>query len=79
MGGGLLRLAASADGIDYSLASPETIASIFYTGGTTGRSKGVIQTQASSLFLALLAQANWEWPPTPTLLLASAITHAAGN
>jgi fatty-acyl-CoA synthase len=75
----LLELAAGADEIDESLASSEMIASIFYTGGTTGRSKGVIQTQASSLFVALLAQANWEWPPNPTLLLASSITHAAGQ
>jgi fatty-acyl-CoA synthase len=79
VGEDLLRLASNANGTDHSLASPETIASIFYTGGTTGRSKGVIQTQASSLFVTLLAQANWEWPPTPTLLLASAITHAAGQ
>ena len=72
-------MASSADETPHSLASSEMIASIFYTGGTTGRSKGVVQTQASSLFVALLAQANWEWPPTPTLLLASAITHAAGQ
>lgn len=79
VGEDLLQLASSADETPHSLASSEMIASIFYTGGTTGRSKGVVQTQASSLFVALLAQANWEWPPTPTLLLASAITHAAGQ
>lgn len=79
VGEDLLALASRAAGTDESLASPEMISSIFYTGGTTGRSKGVVQTQSSSLFVALLAQANWEWPPTPTLLLASAITHAAGQ
>jgi fatty-acyl-CoA synthase len=79
VGEDLLQLASGAHDADGSLATPESIASIFYTGGTTGRSKGVIQTQASSLFVALLAQANWEWPATPTLLLASAITHAAGQ
>lgn len=79
VGEDLLALASSAEELDYPRPSPDAIASLFYTGGTTGRSKGVVQTQASSLFAALLAQANWEWTPAPTLLLASAITHAAGQ
>jgi fatty-acyl-CoA synthase len=79
VGEDLLALASAADELDHSLPSPDAVASLFYTGGTTGRSKGVVQTQASSLFAAMLAQANWEWPSSPTLLLASAITHAAGQ
>ncbi|MEU6559875.1 AMP-binding protein [Nocardia nova] len=78
VGEDLLAHTDSADPLE-PVARPDDIATIFYTGGTTGRSKGVAHTHRSLVFSALLVQANWEWPADITLLLISPITHAAGQ
>lgn len=69
----------AADARPVIVPAADDTSSIFYTGGTTGRPKGVVHTHRSSLFLALLVQANWQWPDRPTLLVAAPITHAAGQ
>jgi fatty-acyl-CoA synthase len=59
-------------------AQPEDIARLSYTGGTTGRPKGVIHRHRSSVTMVLLELAEWEWPAEVRFLAATPISHAAG-
>ena len=59
-------------------ASADDIAVIGYTGGTTGRPKGVVHTHASLLASVTMMAAEWEWPEDLRLLVATPVSHAAG-
>lgn len=59
-------------------ADSEDIAWLSYTGGTTGRSKGVMLSHRAMLNCAVLSAAEWEWPKGLRLLLVTPISHAAG-
>jgi fatty-acyl-CoA synthase len=61
------------------LAEPEDLAVVLYTGGTTGRTKGAVRTQAGycTMFLDLLA--SFDLPERPHYLAAAPITHVAGS
>ncbi|MET0473074.1 MAG: AMP-binding protein [Mycobacterium sp.] len=52
---------------------------ILYTGGTTGRSKGVMQTHRARSAITLLAPMAYELPLAPVYLACSPITHAAAH
>lgn len=69
-------LATSATAIDRS--QPDDIALLNYTGGTTGRSKGVLRShrELTAGFLSILA--NFPLPATPLYVAAAPISHAAG-
>lgn len=89
----ILTLGAAAVGDDVAHASrahtpsplsfagrgPEGMSSIAYTGGTTGRPKGVIGTFTSAATLIQIQLSEWEWPNRPTLLLTTPLTHAGGT
>ncbi len=57
---------------------PEDIVRIAYTGGTTGRPKGVLLSSRSMLFQALLSLIEKDWPDDPIFLCAAPISHGAG-
>ena len=57
---------------------PQDICVIGYTGGTTGRPKGVVHTHASLLASVTMMAAEWEWPDELRLLAATPVSHAAG-
>jgi fatty-acyl-CoA synthase len=57
------------------LADPLFLA---YTGGTTGRAKGVVLPHRSLAANALLTLAEWEWPVEPRFLACAPVTHATG-
>ncbi|MCW5750814.1 MAG: AMP-binding protein [Alphaproteobacteria bacterium] len=63
-----LRVAARED--DHAL--------LVYTGGTTGRPKGVLHLHRSMVMNAMMTLAEWEWPREVRLLAATPITHAVG-
>ncbi len=75
----LLAAAAQQDDGDLPLeVLPGDIAKISYTGGTTGRSKGVVQRQRTAVTMTLQQLACWEWPAEVRFLAATPLSHAAG-
>jgi fatty-acyl-CoA synthase len=54
------------------------VAWLAYTGGTTGRSKGVMLPHRAMLAMTLLLYADWDWPADIRYLAATPVSHAAG-
>jgi fatty-acyl-CoA synthase len=52
---------------------------IVYTGGTTGRPKGIIISPAAQAFAAATMAEQWQWPDDVRLLLSTPLSHAAGT
>jgi fatty-acyl-CoA synthase len=52
------------------------ITSITYTGGTTGKPKGVIGTVRAFSTMAQVQMAEWEWPAEPRFLMCTPLSHA---
>lgn len=57
----------------------EDIAWITYTGGTTGRPKGVIWSHRTMAVNAVISMANWQWPREVRLLAGGPLSHGAGT
>ena len=56
----------------------EAICWLAYTGGTTGRSKGVMIAHRCVVNMTAIIFADWEWPRDIRYLAATPITHAGG-
>ncbi len=55
---------------------PEHIGGLTYTGGTTGKPKGVIGTIQSITTMTTVQLAEWEWPEAPRFLMCTPLSHA---
>ena len=55
---------------------PDHIVSITYTGGTTGRPKGVVGTARAMTTMTQVQLAEWEWPESPRFLMCTPLSHA---
>lgn len=55
---------------------PEHVVSITYTGGTTGKPKGVIGTARAMATMTQIQLAEWEWPDNPRFLMCTPLSHA---
>lgn len=55
---------------------PDHVVSITYTGGTTGRPKGVIGTAQAMTTMTQVQLAEWEWPESPRFLMCTPLSHA---
>jgi fatty-acyl-CoA synthase len=78
-GADLPQLASQAEAeVLTDLPGYEDIAWVTYTGGTTGKPKGVIMTQGSMAAKSLISMAEWQWPREIRYLASSPISHAAG-
>ena len=70
--------------LDWDLDAPaelpdyDDIAWVTYTGGTTGKPKGVILSQGAMAAKSLISMAEWQWPEEIRYLASSPISHAAG-
>jgi len=56
--------------------SPDHIGGLTYTGGTTGKPKGVMGTVGSILTMTTIQLAEWEWPQRPRFLMCTPLSHA---
>lgn len=56
--------------------APDHIVSITYTGGTTGKPKGVIGTARAMSTMTQIQLSEWEWPEHPKFLLCTPLSHA---
>jgi len=54
----------------------DAIVGITYTGGTTGKPKGVIGTTGSIATMTTIQLAEWEWPEEPVFLMCTPLSHA---
>jgi fatty-acyl-CoA synthase len=61
-----------------SRASENDVCTLIYTGGTTGRPKGVVHTHRVHVAMVMTELAEWDWPPEVRFLAMTPITHAAG-
>jgi fatty-acyl-CoA synthase len=55
---------------------PDHIGGMTYTGGTTGRPKGVMGTTQSITTMTTVQLAEWEWPDNPRFLMCTPLSHA---
>src|SRR6201991_58318 len=55
---------------------PDHIGGMAYTGGTTGKPKGVIGTVQSITSMTTIQLAEWEWPERPKFLMCTPLSHA---
>lgn len=55
---------------------PDHIVSITYTGGTTGKPKGVIGTSRAMNTMTQIQMSEWEWPEAPRFLMCTPLSHA---
>ncbi len=81
LGGGhddLVDLAASysAEPLQAVDLDHDEVLSVTYTGGTTGRPKGVVGTASSLAAMAEVMLTQWEWPQRPRFLICTPLSHA---
>ena len=56
--------------------SADDVGSIAFTGGTTGKPKGVLATYRSSAAMTMAQMAEWEWPEESRVLIPTPLSHA---
>ena len=80
LGGGTDLVAAAAtyepEPLNARLLDPDHIVSIAYTGGTTGKPKGVIGTAQAMNTMTQVQMSEWEWPESPRFLMCTPLSHA---
>lgn len=76
-----LMMAAEAAGAvtPRDLAGPDDLVSLNYTGGTTGKAKGVLRHHREYAPFAGAILADFELPETPRYLAVAPISHVAGT
>jgi fatty-acyl-CoA synthase len=79
LGEDLLAAAATfTPGRLQSQAEADDVCVLIYTGGTTGRPKGVAHTHRVHVTMILTEMADWDWPRDLRFLALTPITHASG-
>ena len=55
---------------------PDQVIGLTYTGGTTGKPKGVMGTAQSISSMTSIQLSEWEWPEEPRFLMITPLSHA---
>lgn len=55
---------------------PDQVIGLTYTGGTTGKPKGVMGTAQSIATMTMIQLAEWDWPEEPRFLMITPLSHA---
>ncbi|WP_306362103.1 fatty-acid--CoA ligase FadD8 [Nocardia sp. CC227C] len=55
---------------------PDDVISVSYTGGTTGKPKGVVGTALTMATMTQIQLSEWEWPKRPKFLICTPLSHA---
>lgn len=77
---GLINNAFDKDSTPFPITvSPHSYTKISYSGGTTGRSKGILHTHRTTVTMVNYQLATYEWPEDIRFLAATPISHAAGS
>ncbi len=77
-GPSLTSAAAVMDGGEVVVGDdPTEVIKLGFTGGTTGRSKGILHTHRTSVTMLQYALATYEWPQRIRYLVTTPISHAA--
>lgn len=56
--------------------APDHITGLTYTGGTTGKPKGVVMTSQATTTMTQIQLAEWDWPENPKFLMVTPLSHA---
>jgi len=58
------------------LVNAEDLAGIAYSGGTTGKPKGIMSTYRSGATMTTIQMAEWQWPDEVRFLICTPLSHA---
>jgi fatty-acyl-CoA synthase len=56
--------------------SPDDVTGLSYTGGTTGKPKGVMGTHRAGVTMTQIQMAEWQWPSEVRHLICTPLSHA---
>jgi fatty-acyl-CoA synthase len=55
---------------------PDAVTGLSFTGGTTGKPKGVMSTYRSGAYMTQIAMTEWDWHEEPRFLISTPLSHA---
>jgi fatty-acyl-CoA synthase len=58
---------------------PEDLSALAYTGGTTGKPKGVMNTYRGSAAMTQIMVSEWQWPDEVRHLICTPLSHAGAS
>ena len=58
---------------------PEDVSALAYTGGTTGKPKGVMNTFRASASMTQIQMSEWQWPDEVRHLVCTPLSHAGSS
>jgi fatty-acyl-CoA synthase len=68
--------AVTPDPLEVAELAPDDVVSIAYTGGTTGKPKGVVGSAGGFTTMTQIQLTEWEWPRRPKFLVCTPLSHA---
>lgn len=78
-GSGMAALSEAFLGVPFrNEAQPDDLVALTQTGGTTGKSKGVIVRHRAAIAYTLMCNASWDLPADMHFLSTTPLSHAAG-